>query len=70
MQLLDVACLSSELVCVQGSAYGQTGIALLLLHGHVLSDTRKHPVNAVAATLGWTIPPVWDHCVLYGVKIS
>lgn len=57
MQLLDVACLSSELICVQVSAYGQTRIALLLLHGRVISDTRKHPVNAVAATLGWNIPP-------------
>lgn len=54
MQLLDVACLPSELICVQVSAYRQTRFALLLLYGHVLSDTRKHPVNAVAATLVFT----------------
>lgn len=51
MQLLDVACLFSELICVQVRAYTQTRVALLLLLGHVLSDTRKHAVNAVAATL-------------------
>lgn len=51
MQLLNVTRLPSELTCAQVSAYRQTRIALLFLHGHVLSDTRKHPVNAVAATL-------------------
>lgn len=51
MQLLDVACLPSQLVCVQVSTYGQTRIALLLLDGHVLPGTRKHPVNALSAAL-------------------
>lgn len=70
MQLLHVACLPSELICVQMSAYRQTRIALLLLHGHVSSDTRNHPVNAVAATLVVHLK-VMEHrarnyCVLYG----
>lgn len=51
MQLLDAACLPFELICVQVSTYGQTRIALLLLHGHILAGTRKQPVNALTATL-------------------